>query len=109
VVPNAVTVAMPTVGPYAGQIDITYDAYGATGPTTDILIDVVGYTTSESLDAIALAMPFAMSARVDEQWLNYNPISVVFVWLQGPYDGHVTVNTSTTVFHGDVHTSALTR
>lgn len=42
-VPNAVTVALPTAGANAGQIDITWDALGAAGPTTDILIDVVAY------------------------------------------------------------------
>ncbi len=42
-VPNAVQVALPTTGPYAGQIDITYDAYGVAGSTADVLIDVVGY------------------------------------------------------------------
>ena len=43
--PNAVFVALPTSGPHAGQIEVTYDAYGAFGPTTDFLTDVVGYTT----------------------------------------------------------------
>ena len=42
-VPNSVQVALPTAGANAGQIDITYDAYGVKGPTTDVLIDVVGY------------------------------------------------------------------
>ncbi|HSP28531.1 MAG TPA: hypothetical protein VLN74_08280 [Ilumatobacteraceae bacterium] len=43
-VPNAVTVQLPTSGPDAGRIEITYDAYGVSGPTTDVLVDVVGYT-----------------------------------------------------------------
>ena len=43
VVPNSVQVGLPTVGANAGQIDITYDAYGVAGPTTEVLIDVVGY------------------------------------------------------------------
>ncbi len=43
-VPNAVTVALPTTGAHAGRIDITWDALGRSGPTTDILVDVVGYT-----------------------------------------------------------------
>lgn len=43
IVPNAVQVGLPTTGANAGQIDITYDAYGAAGPSTEILIDVVGY------------------------------------------------------------------
>ncbi len=44
VVPNAVSVGLPTSGPDAGRIEIAYDAYGSSGPTADVLIDVVGYT-----------------------------------------------------------------
>jgi len=40
---NAVQVGLPTTGANAGQIDITFDAYGRPGPTTEVLIDVVGY------------------------------------------------------------------
>jgi hypothetical protein len=43
IVPNAVQVALPTSGANAGQVNITFDAYGQTGPTTDVLADVVGY------------------------------------------------------------------
>src|SRR3954454_8372109 len=43
VIPNSVQVGLPTSGTHAGQIDITYDALGAVGPTTEVLIDVVGY------------------------------------------------------------------
>jgi len=43
IVPNSVQVALPTVGANAGQIDITYDAFGVAGPTTQVLADVVGY------------------------------------------------------------------
>lgn len=43
IVPNAVTVQVPTSGSAAGTIQIVFDAYGAPGHTTDILIDVVGY------------------------------------------------------------------
>lgn len=42
-IPNSVQVGLPTSGANAGQIDITYDAYGTKGPTTEVLIDVVGY------------------------------------------------------------------
>ncbi len=52
VVPNAVQVAMPTAGANAGQIDITYDAYGQAGQTTDILVDVVGYLTNTGLQEL---------------------------------------------------------
>jgi hypothetical protein len=43
IVPNSVQVGLPTAGANAGEIDITYDAYGVAGPTTEVLIDVVGY------------------------------------------------------------------
>lgn len=43
IVPNSVQVALPTAGANAGQIDITYDAYGVSGPTTEVLVDVVCY------------------------------------------------------------------
>jgi len=46
IVPNAVQVGLPTTGANVGQIDITFDAYGAVGPTTEVLIDVVGYTVA---------------------------------------------------------------
>ncbi|MEX2625725.1 MAG: hypothetical protein WD225_02515 [Ilumatobacteraceae bacterium] len=52
IVPNAVTVELPTSGTTAGTIDITFDAYGADGPTADILIDVVGYTTNVGLQEL---------------------------------------------------------
>ena len=52
VVPNAVQVAMPTAGANAGKIDITYDAYGQAGQTTDILVDVVGYLTNTGLQQL---------------------------------------------------------
>lgn len=53
IVPNSVQVGLPTVGSGAGKIDITYDAFGVLGPTTDVLVDVVGYTTQ--LDAYTKA------------------------------------------------------
>jgi hypothetical protein len=42
--PNTVIVQLPTTGPDAGEIEITYDAFGTAGPTTDVLVDVMGYT-----------------------------------------------------------------
>jgi sugar lactone lactonase YvrE len=47
VVPNAVTVAIPTTGANAGQIDIHYG--GKSGNTMHVIIDIVGYTTSTGL------------------------------------------------------------
>ena len=64
VVPNAVLVALPTSGANAGQIDITYDAYGRSGPTTDLLIDVVGYASASKLDALQAELD-ALQAGLD--------------------------------------------
>jgi hypothetical protein len=43
IVPNSVQVALPTSGPDAGRIDVTFDAFGVAGPSTEVLIDAVGY------------------------------------------------------------------
>src|SRR5690606_25687634 len=43
IVPNAVTVQVPTSGPDAGKIEFSFDAYGVAGTTVDLLADVVGY------------------------------------------------------------------
>jgi len=43
VVANSVQVGLPTTGVNAGKVDITYDAFGQAGPTTEVLIDAVGY------------------------------------------------------------------
>ncbi|MDG1188276.1 MAG: hypothetical protein P8N13_07445 [Ilumatobacter sp.] len=47
VVPNAVTVAVPTTGTNAGQIDIMYGP--TSSGTVNIVIDIVGYTTNTGL------------------------------------------------------------
>jgi hypothetical protein len=48
--PNGATITLPTSGGSAGQIQIWYEAYAATGGTTDLLIDVVGYYTNHNHD-----------------------------------------------------------
>lgn len=53
VAPNAVSVQLPTSGPSAGRIQITYDAYGVPGPFADILVDVVAYTSSTGIADLA--------------------------------------------------------
>ena len=44
--------ARRSAGADSGKIEITYDAYGAAGPRTDLLVDVVGYTTDAKLAAL---------------------------------------------------------
>jgi hypothetical protein len=48
--PNGATITLPTSGGSSGQIQIWYEAYAATGGTTDLLIDVVGYYTNHNHD-----------------------------------------------------------
>lgn len=71
--PNAVTVSVPTSGTGTGQIELTYDAYGQIGPTTDILVDVVGYTTTAGLDAIVADL--AQKADIDDV-IAHGPITM---------------------------------
>jgi len=54
-VPNAVEVQLP-LGADAGKIEITYDAYGSAGPVADVLIDVLGYTTSQGIQSLVAAL-----------------------------------------------------
>lgn len=61
ITPNSVIVQIPTAGPDAGKIEITYDAFGVAGPTTEVLVDVMGYT----LPAPA-ATPRALFAVVEQ-------------------------------------------
>jgi hypothetical protein len=61
IVPNAVFVALPTAGADAGKIEITYDAFGTSGPTTDVLVDVVGYAV-ESSPPKTLSLPITGAA-----------------------------------------------
>lgn len=51
IVPNSVQVGLPTSGTNAGKIDITYDAFGTSGPRTELLVDVVGYMAASGAAA----------------------------------------------------------
>lgn len=64
IVPNAVVVALPnTELATLGQLEITYDAYGAAGPTTDLLVDVTGYMTSGPLQYLQFATELLLTER----------------------------------------------
>lgn len=54
--PNAVLVELPVGGGDDGKIEITFDAFGTAGPTTEVLVDVVGYTTDTRLKAIETSL-----------------------------------------------------
>ena len=69
--PNAVLVELPVGGADDGKIEITFDAFGAAGPTSDVLVDVVGYTTDAKLKALQAevdaveAVNAAQQAQID--------------------------------------------
>jgi hypothetical protein len=92
IVPNSVQVGLPTTGANAGQIDITYDAFGIAGPTTDVLIDVVGYMVAGGGEA----PPKSVSAFAGGQSsVALGPEAVVkSVSLMPTADGQVLVNSS---------------
>ncbi len=75
--PNAVQVALPTSGANAGQIDITYDAYGTPGPTTELLIDVVGYMTNTGLQELVADVATRANGFVarEPNTLEFGPVS----------------------------------
>jgi hypothetical protein len=118
-VPNAVQVALPTVGAGAGMIDITFDALGIAGPTTDILVDVVGYTTNTGLqevvadladlehrltavETMTAAMPFAVADHQAGATVVSTGQTVASVSLTAPADGAVVANWAV---HGEASTT----
>ena len=106
-VPNAVTVALPTAGADAGKIVITFDALGVAGPTTDVLIDVVGYTIDTKLAALQ-AQVDALNTKVaplvnsvaafagGHHFTDLTGAAVIVRWvsLMPPANGTVIVNSS---------------
>jgi hypothetical protein len=52
IIPNSVTVQVPTSGADIGKIEITYNAFEQAGPTTEILVDLVGYTKNAGLASL---------------------------------------------------------
>jgi len=122
---NALQVGLPTAGANAGQIDITFDAYGRPGPSTEVLIDVVGYmiaagagtgptdpavltrlTALETDNAalktrvtvLEISRPFARAATGTNQFALFTtPAQVLNVQVIAPVAGNVTINYSTTV------------
>lgn len=114
-VPNSVQVSMPSTGADAGKIDITFDALGTPGPTTDIIIDVVGYTTSAGIQDLVAQLaqkanasdlgakantnqlPIARSARENEVRAHTSALPVVAasVTIVAPVAGFVQLVGST--------------
>lgn len=101
--PNGVLVELPVGGADDGTIEITFDAFGQTGPTSDILVDVFGYTTDARLRALettVAGLQNSMSAydsNDTEVALSTTVETLESVSLTAPATGKVIVNSSTTV------------
>jgi len=65
VTPNAVVVQVPTVGGDAGKIEITYDAFGAAGPSADAVVDQNGALSRSTPGLVTTSqlIPFVPGGR----------------------------------------------
>jgi hypothetical protein len=82
-VANSVQVALPTSGGNAGKIDITYDALGVRGPSTEVLADVVGYllpSASGPAGPAGLAGPVGPPGPVNLRWAKVAVGADPFLW-----------------------------
>lgn len=95
IVPNSVQVALPTSGGNAGKIEITFDAYGIPGHTTDLLIDIVGYTTSSGLQELVRDIPVVEFAG-GQQFISVGTSATVVrsVTITPPSNGTVAVTSA---------------
>lgn len=98
-VPNAVQVALPTTGANAGKIDITYDAYGTAGPSTELLIDVVGYFTNSGLQELVRAAPIAKSVAINDVIPDPNGSAIVVasITIEVPVSGLIQMTGGTQI------------
>lgn len=77
--PNAVLVELPVGGADDGKIEITFDAFGSTGPTSDVLVDVVGYSTEARLKTVEATLATkANSADVGAGFVTNNRDVLMF-------------------------------
>lgn len=109
--PNSVQVEVPTTGADAGEIEITYDAFGRTGPATDVLVDVVGYTVAAgggpdpaigALEArvaeLELSAPFTVAnSDSSPRDVPNSPTVILGTVITAPTDGQITVFSTTTL------------
>jgi hypothetical protein len=112
--PNAVLVELPVGGADDGKIEITFDAFGAAGPTSDVLVDVVGYTTDAKLKslearvaALEAAQPFALTAQNVFESVTATEETVVSVTVTAPVAGQATVFSTSAL--GDIVEGEETR
>ena len=100
-VANSVTVVVPTSGPNAGEISLRYDAFGVPGPSADIAVDVVGYTTSATLTALQAGQLSVSAGGDTTTQIETSGTVVQTVELMAPAAGEVLVSSSTSIYNND--------
>ncbi len=103
IVPNAVTVQLPTAEADQGRIEITFDAYGTVGPTTDILIDAVGYYTASATTSASTASGEYLGPPID---IAGPVIALVSATLTPPADGKISVIADAEIAPGVLESAA---
>lgn len=102
VTPNAVTVPLST----DGKITIVYTAAGGTGADVDVLVDLVGYTTSvglldiqRRLNTLEATSPVLAAHDGEDSTVTLDATDTVLATVEIPYQqvGDVLVNASVTV------------
>jgi hypothetical protein len=112
--PNGVLVELPVGGVDDGKIEITFDAFGSPGPTSDVLVDVVGYTTDSRLKslearvaALEAAQPMTATAEKLLESVTTADEVVLSVTMTAPVAGRVTVFSTSAL--GDIAQGEETR
>lgn len=102
-VANSVTVSIPTSGPNVGEVGLRYDAFGIAGPSADIAVDIVGYTTSATLTALQAGQLSVSAGGNSTTALGAAAADTVVqtVELIAPAAGEVLVSSSTSIYSND--------
>lgn len=101
VVANSVTVSVPTSGPDAGEISLRFDAFGISGPTANVAVDIVGYTTNATLTALQVGQLSVSAGGDSSAPILATATAVQTVELIAPAAGEVLVSSSLTIYSND--------
>lgn len=98
---NSVTVSIPTTGADAGEISLRFDAYGLSGPTTHVAVDIVGYTTNDTLAFLEASQLSVSAGGNTTEALATSDKVVQTVSLTAPAAGEVLVSSTTSIYNND--------
>lgn len=101
VLANAVTVSIPTSGPDVGELSLRFDAFGVSGPTADVAVDIVGYTSNATLTALQAGQLSVSAGGDTTEALTTTDKVVQTVALVAPADGEVLASSSASIYNND--------